>query len=232
MSVVVEGLGLALVKGLQWSQPTTAQVTSRGILGDRHWSPVTQDLVCIKATDFPEMVGVRASRDDLPAGDDALFDGQPQAVTYYTRTARARVYGGRLADRLSEAAGRRLLLAQASEPGHFLWSSPVSLLLRSQLGGFGLVWLGDDVGRYRANLVLDDRSEPLSLSVGTRLAVGSVVLEVERELERCVIINHHPASGERDVSLLGLLPPGLLLGYGCAVVHPGRINMGDSIRVA
>lgn len=226
MSITVDALGLAAVKGLSWSSAPEVHLIHDGVVGDRHWSPVTPDLTCIKATDHPAMVGVSAGSVDLPGAEHVLFDGRPQTVRYYSRPVTARIFDGPLAHRVSVAAGQRLYLACAEGPGHFLWSSPVSVLLRSELED-----LPHDVARYRANVVLDDRGQPLSMGVGTRLVMGEAVLEVERELERCVIINHHARTGNRDASLLGRLRPGLLLGYGCAVVGPGGVNVGDSVRV-
>ncbi|NHU84854.1 MOSC domain-containing protein [Kocuria sp. JC486] len=225
MTPRVEQLGFALVKGLSWTLADTVQVTHDGVVGDRHWSPVTPDLRCIKATDFPEMVGLSASAVDLPTEGDALFDGESQTVRYYSRPVRARVFGGRLADRISEAAGQRLYLAQAPGPGSFLWSSPVSVLLRSELDG-----LPGDVGRYRANVVVDDRADLLRLAPGAQLSLGDVLLEVERELERCVIVNHDLVTGSQDASLLGDLRPGVLLGYGCRVLQSGRVSVGDAVE--
>lgn len=226
MTAIVERLGSATVKGLSWSAPGGVQIVGQGVVGDRHWSPVTPELVCIKATDFPAMVGLSATLSELPRAPHVLFDGIPQTVRYYNRPVTARVFGGPLAEKISEAAGRRLYLACAEGPGHFLWSSPVSVLLRSELGA-----LPNDVDRYRANVVLDDRAEPLNLTAGTRLELGDAVLEVERELERCVLINHHAVSGERDASLLGQLRPGPVLGYGCNVIRVGTVHLGARVRV-
>ena len=223
MTAVVECLGLTLVKGLTWSSPRAVRVETGGVRGDRHWSPVTPDLRCVRATDFPTMVGLAVSRADLPTSQDALFGGEPRTVTYYGRPLRARVHAGALANRISAAAGQRLYLAESAGPGSFLWSSPVSVLLRSELVG-----LPESIGRFRANVVLDDREAALTLAPGERLRVGEVVLEVERELERCVIINHDPTTGKRDASLLRRLRPGALLGYGCRVLQPGRIGVGTS----
>lgn len=224
MTPRVEQLGFALVKGLSWTSPAAVWVTHDGVVGDRHWSPVTPELRCIKATDFPAMVGLAVGEADLPSEGDVLYGGEPQTVRYYSRQVSARVYAGPLADRISEAAGQRLDLAQAPGPGHFLWSSPVSVLLRSELDG-----LPDDVGRYRANVVVDDRDAPMTLTSGTRLNLGDVVLEVERELERCVIVNHDPVTGDRDASLLARLRPGVLLGYGCRVVRAGSVGVEDVV---
>lgn len=226
MSVVVDRVGLAVVKGLSWASLSSGRLVAGGVVGDRHWSPVTRDLTCIKATDHPEMVGMWAGPSAVPRADEVLFDGAAQTVRYYDRPVTARVFGGPLADRISAAAGRQLLLACSEGPGHFLWSSPVSVLLRSELQG-----LPDDVARYRANLVLDDRDDPLSLMVGSQLEIEDVVLEVERELQRCVVINHEPTSGAQDASLMRSLRGSALLGYGCRVIRAGAVRCGDPVRV-
>lgn len=222
MTPAVERLGLVPVKGLSWNSPDRIEVQAGGVTGDRLWSPVTSDLRCIRATDHPSMVGVGAGSKDLPTVErDVLFQGAEQIVHYYTRRVPARIFGGRLAEHLSEAAGQRLLLARAGEPGSFLWSSPVSVLLRSELPG-----LPGDVDRYRANVVIDDRDAPLKAVPGSRLVLGEVVLRFERELDRCVVINHHPVTGHRDASLLKRLRPGALLGYGCKVLRAGPLGVG------
>lgn len=221
MSVKVARLGLALVKGLSWSTPHSMQVSASGVAHDRSWSPVTAGLQCLKATDFASLVGLRVTSQDLPGPADICFDGKPQTVTYYGQPVQARLYRGALAKTLTEATGLEVLLAQRAAGG-FVWSSAVSMLLRSELAV-----LPGDVDRYRANIVIDDLASPLVLPVGTRLQVGEVTLEVERELERCVLINHNPVTGQHDASLLRKLRPGALLGYGCRVLFDGKITLGD-----
>lgn len=51
-------------------------------------------------------------------------------------------------------------------------------------------------------------------------------LVVERELDRCLVVNHDPVTGEHDEDLLHRLRPGVLLGHGARVQSGGRLRTG------
>ncbi|GEM_PF-4045692 len=222
MDAAVESLGWTPVKGAAWLQEQSVELDEQGVAGDRLWSPVVGDigggLRCIKATDVPWLVGVGV----LPAelADEPQLSPATTQVRYYHRHFEATIHRGRVAERLSRAAGQELWLARTSQRPGFIWSSPVSVLLRSELDD-----LPTDTGRYRPNLVLDDRAAPLRLSPGSRLRVQGVELEVEQPLERCLVINHNPVTGQQDHSLLKRLHPGVLLAWGCRVVRPGTLRV-------
>ncbi|GAA1388933.1 MOSC domain-containing protein [Luteococcus peritonei] len=218
----VERLGWSPVKGTSWLSAERLELDGDGIEGDRLWSPVTPDLRCVRATDLPWLAGLRVEPTELPGPDDLLLDGRERTVLYYDRRFSALVHGGEVARRLSEAAGQELLLARTTGRRGFIWSSPVSLLLRSELDDLPL-----DTDRYRPNIVLDDRAEPIRPEPGMRLRLGPVVLHVEAPLERCLVIDHHPVTGRRDQRLLGRLRPGVLLGWGCRVLAPGSLALGE-----
>lgn len=222
--MIVERLGFTLVKGLAWNGAQRLQVTASGVTGDRAWSPVRPDLTCLRATDFPSMVAMTMDADELPRPSDLIFDGRPQEVRYYQRRIPATIHRGALAERISDWAGEEVWLARSVTDERFIWSSPVSVLLRSELAH-----LPGDVDRYRANIVLDDREAPLQLAPGSRLHLGSAELKIEGELERCIVVNHHPLTGAQDHSLLKRLRPGVKLAFGCRVVTPGEVRVGDAI---
>lgn len=223
MSAVVEALGRCLVKGCTWQPLERVEAGVDGLAEDRLWSPVDEHLHCLRATGMPELVGLEAPRSAL----DALVPGRDQTVHYYDRAVRASVHDGPLAQALSAAAGVPVRLACSRDGQRFIWSSPVSLLLRSELEEAGLP---QDLARYRANVVVDDRKAPLAPAPGQRLRIGPVVLQVERPLDRCIVINHDPVTGRRDHSLLGRLRPGALLAHGCRVVHPGELELGAGVQ--
>lgn len=227
MDTVVSALGWAPLKGCTWLAADSVDLTADGVPGDRLWSPVTHDLRCVKATDVPELAGVLVQPDQLPALDEFLVHPDGQTVRYYDRTFPAMVHEGPVARRLSQAVGQQLWLAHTSASRGFVWSSPVSLLLTSQLARLGLP---TDVFRYRPNVVVDDAARPLELAVDSRLRVGDAELVVERHLDRCVVVNHHPVTGAADASLLHRLDPGVLLGLGCTVARPGRVQLGDACQ--
>lgn len=216
----VESLGWVPVKGTTWHQEQELRLTLDGVPGDRLWSPISPQGVCLKATDVPELAGVRVETDELPGPDEHLVGG-PTTLHYYDRVFPGTKHGGPVAERLSEAVGRPVLLGHTTAPRGFVWASPVSVLLRSELDQ-----LPTDTGRYRPNVVLDDRDAPLHPEPGDRLRLGEVLLEVEHELDRCLVINHNPVTGRKDQSLLKRLRPGLLLAYGCRVVEPGTVRVG------
>ena len=64
----------------------------------------------VKATDVPQLAGVRAEVDDLPSDRDAIFNGE-RTIRYHDRTFPGLVFDGPVAERLSAAAGRGLLSA-------------------------------------------------------------------------------------------------------------------------
>ncbi|WP_420174592.1 MOSC domain-containing protein [Luteococcus sp. OSA5] len=144
-------------------------------------------------------------------------------MRYYDRSFNCTIHGGPVAERLSRAAGTDLLLARTTGTAGFIWSSPVSILLRSEVEALGLP---TDLGRYRANLVVDDRDAPLTLGAGNVLDFGEVRLVVERELDRCLVVNHDPVTGEHDEDLLHRLRPGVLLGHGARVESGGLLRAG------
>lgn len=224
MSAVVEALGRCLVKGCTWQPLERVAVGADGLAEDRLWSPVDEQLHCLRATEMPELVGLEASRSAL----EALGPGRDETVHYYDRAVRASVHDGPLARALSEAAGVPVRLARSRDGQRFIWSSPVSLLLRSELDEAGLP---QDLARYRANVVVDDRETLLAPAPGQRLRIGGLALQVERPLDRCIVINHDPLTGRRDQSLLGRLRPGALLAHGCSVVRPGQLELGATVQV-
>jgi uncharacterized protein YcbX len=221
----LERIGSTLVKGLGWSQHERIGVAVGGLDRDRRWTPVwADDLTCLRAPQFPAMVRLVVEPGDLP-GDDQHVVHQEARIRYYDRRIPARVHDGPLARRLSAEAGRQVLLARTLFSDAIVWGAPVSVLLRSELAG-----LPSDTDRYRPNLVIDDRDAPLALAAGSRLEVGAVTLEVVAELERCVIIDHDPVTGQKDHSLLRRIRPGALLAYGCMVVTEGDLAVGDPVR--
>ncbi|WP_053448104.1 MOSC domain-containing protein [Kocuria palustris] len=221
----LERIGSTLVKGLGWSAHAQIGVSIGGLDDDRRWTPVWADeLTCLRAPQFPAMVRHAVTQADLPADDEHVVHPETR-IRYYDRRIPARVHDGPLAQRLSTEAGRRVLLARTLFSDAIVWGAPVSVLLRSELAG-----LPSDTDRYRPNLVIDDRDAPLALAAGSHLQVGAVTLEVVGELERCVIIDHDPITGQKDHSLLRRIRPGALLAYGCMVVTEGELAVGDPVR--
>lgn len=86
------------------------------------------------------------------------------------------------------------------------------------------------VRRFRPNLVVDGAGE--DDLVGRRMAVGSVVLDVTKRIDRCVMVTRpQPGGIERDLTVLRtvLRETGGFLGVGALVVTPGEVRVGDEL---
>lgn len=81
----------------------------------------------------------------------------------------------------------------------------------------GSQWLGSDEHLLTTDGLAGDR---LWSPVLTDVDV------VERELDRCLVVNHDPVTGEHDEDLLHRLRPGVLLGHGARVQSGGRLRTG------
>jgi uncharacterized protein YcbX len=86
--------------------------------------------------------------------------------------------------------------------------------------------------RFRPNLLVDGAGE--DDLVGRRIAVGSVVLDVTKRIDRCVMITRpQPGGIERDLSVLKavLRETDGFLGVGALVATPGEVRVGDELSL-
>lgn len=84
--------------------------------------------------------------------------------------------------------------------------------------------------RFRPNVVVDGAGE--DELVGRRIAIGTVVLEVAKRIDRCVIVTRpQPAGIDRDLTVLRTVVRdyGGFLGVGAVVVTPGELHAGDEV---
>lgn len=221
-------LGWTPVRGTRWLAPDSVLVDADGIRGDRAWSAVDSGLDAVRAAKHPEMMRLVVYEGDLPASTDAAPEVE---VTYWGRPVPASLHDGPLAERLSDCIGAPVRLARTRRPGGFIWGAAVSVLFTSELTA-----LPHDppvqVDRYRPNVVVDDARDPLGIVPGAVLQAGGVRLRAVDPIDRCIVIDHHPLTGERDERLMSRLRPGALLGWGCRVEVPGRLCVGDPVQLA
>lgn len=100
----------------------------------------------------------------------------------------------------------------------------VSILSRASLGDW-------PVRRFRPNVVVDGSREDEFL--GRRLGLGSVVLEVVKRIDRCVMVTRpQPGGIATDVSVLKtvLRHSDGFLGVGAVVVEPGEFRVSDEVE--
>lgn len=100
----------------------------------------------------------------------------------------------------------------------------VSILSRASLRDW-------PVRRFRPNVVVDGSGE--DELVGRRVGLGSVVLDVVKRIDRCVMVTRpQPGGIERDLSVLKtvLRDSDGLLGVGAVVVEPGEFGVSDEVE--
>ena len=117
------------------------------------------------------------------------------------------------------------------------WQGPKGTFHDSNRTQVHLVTTGSigewNVRRFRPNIVVDGAGE-LDL-VGRSLHVGSVVLDIVKPTDRCVMTTRpQPRGIERDLDVLRTINSRSSgdLGIGCMVIQPGTIRVGDLVRVA
>lgn len=86
------------------------------------------------------------------------------------------------------------------------------------------------VRRFRPNVLVDGAGE--DTLVGRRVAIGPVVLDVAKRIDRCVVVTRpQPGGIGRDLDVLRtvLRESDGFLGVGALVVTPGHIQVGDEV---
>ncbi len=75
--------------------------------------------------------------------------------------------------------------------------------------------------------------------IGAQVQVGEAVIAVNGDVGRCAVTTHDPDTGVRDLDTLGVLAgyrreglhEDLPLGVYGAVAVPGRVGVGDGVRL-
>jgi len=86
------------------------------------------------------------------------------------------------------------------------------------------------VRRFRPNVLIDGSGE--DQLVGRRIAIGSVVLDVMKRIDRCVMVTRaQPGGIDRDLCVLRTVMQECegFLGVGAVVAHTGEMQIGDEL---
>lgn len=222
------------VKSMGGEQLRECDVTDVGLVGDRLWGVV--DLETGKVLTAKRDGRLLFATARLICDNDVevtLPDGQVLTDD----------------DQLSDWLGRRVSLQRAGDSGgHFenprdfeaesdwvSWQGPprawhdikrarVSLLSTGSVGNW-------DVRRFRPNVFLDGTGE--GDHVGEFLSIGSTVLSVQKQLDRCVMVTRAQPGIAKDLDVLREINRnrGTVLAVGALVERVGRIAVGDEIVI-
>jgi hypothetical protein len=226
------------VKSLQGERLESARVTPDGIEGDRRYA--IYDLATgfgLTARRMPELLFASARLDGdgkleitLPDGSTAEDDealsawlGRPVALRSTDSDADRRYEDPE--DFEQEATGD--WAAYSGAPGAFHDDPDVRVSLVST------ATLGDwDRRRFRSNVLLDGEGE--DALVGSRVALGEVVLDVGMKIARCVMTTRPQPGIERDLQVLRRIASerDACLAVGATVARGGSARVGDQLTPA
>ncbi|WP_353507081.1 MULTISPECIES: MOSC domain-containing protein [unclassified Bacillus (in: firmicutes)] len=212
-------------------------IASYGLYGDRSHAFLdeTRPEKYLTATQFHEMIGYTASF----MGEEFLDTYLPIKIV----SPEGKIYkwgDQELLTELEEKSGRRIKGIQylprqvplgAIEEEHVLIVTDTSLQEMSAL------W-GQEVNhrRFRPNLIFSlYENIPFAEDTwfGKCIRIGEVELEIVRHCERCMIITIDPSTLTLDKTLLKTVVQKRNNHFGvyASVIKPGKVNVGDSIRL-
>lgn len=174
---------------------------------------------------------------DRTAALIVVSDGHSRTGKTYRGKEDARLHTLASAEGAVQAAASAGLVAVREDTeGRYFDAQPISLIFDTWLERLeALCGTPAEALRFRPNLVAAAapgfRAREPEL-VGKRLRIADVELTVIKPITRCVTPSYDLVSGERNPALARALAVDLgnLMGIYCAVVHPGRIAIGDAIE--
>lgn len=256
MSRVVR-FSIAPVRSLGLEHPSEIVLTEQGVAEDRRFYLIDDDDRIVDRLVVGKLVQVGAHTDpdgatlrlDFPDGTSIGGDvrlGAAVETPIYSRTGVGHLVEGPWAEALAPIAGRRVRLVRCDQVGGTRRGNSASLVSQGSLDELARQAGVDAVDARRFRMLIDlDGTVPHEEDdwIGHRIAVGEAVLEVTERDGRCAITTQHPDSGERDMDTLrtiiryrGLMPdrsgaPKAMFGVLADVDRPGRVRLGDEVRV-
>jgi uncharacterized protein YcbX len=251
--VQVVSVGFAPVKGTRHTSYDAVRLDAHGPVGDRAFCLVGADNhKVLKTVPHRALLAVLARWDgdtldlELPSGETvsgaAAPSGEQVTCDYWGRSVTHELTDGPHSERLSSYLGKDVRLA-ASPRGGVVYGAPVSILTTASLRDLGertgRTDLLDTTARFRMTMVVDTGDRPYVEDswAGRELRIGDAVVEVQRAVARCGVIDLDPTTGTKDGSLLMALAgyrPNTggepWFGVDARVVTPGVIRGGATVE--
>jgi uncharacterized protein len=244
------------VKGLRVRPLDEVELTEDGVPGDRAFFVVDDRGAMVSATRLGPLVAVVARHDDgtlaldFPDGREVAAPvelGDPEDVRFFGLTLHARPVRGPFSDALSEHAGKPLRMFatpperpgvdRGREGGVTLLSVASLERLRDQAGETEPV----DPRRFRMTFGVEglDAHEEDGW-IGRTVRVGDALVRAGGNVGRCAATTRNADTGVVDFKTLHLLAEyrgdvpateRLPFGVHARVIEPGRVRLGDAVRV-
>jgi MOSC domain-containing protein len=256
LSARVAWISYCPVKGLAIKQLDRCELTEAGVAGDRQFFLVDENdrLVNSKGLGVlqqivPQYDGEADSLtltfpDGATVAQQIGLNGSLNAL-FWSTTVDVRVVDGPWSEAISEFAGRNLRLVRAPAPApDRLRSGTATLLGTGSLRAMARILGGDSVDerRFRMNFGIDGlREHEEDEWLGLRVRLGEAVVVPQGNVGRCAVTTQNPDTGAPDLDTLKALAayrPGidatepLPFGVHAAVAHPGRVRVGDAVKLA
>ena len=254
----VARISIAPVKSLHLVNPDEVELTRAGVVGDRRFWLVDGERRLVNGKRHPELMRVHAEWSEesrwlaltFPDGsvvDGEVEPGEPFAAELYGVPHRSRTVPGPWQDALAEFAGAPLTLLWSEEGAQDRgndrggWASVVSRGSLERLRAEAGVAEAVDGRRFRMLFEIDGVEPHEEDSwLGHRVAIGDAVIVPLGDIGRCVVTTCDPDTAASDFDTLKLLagyrPEGvaepLPFGVYCDVALPGRVRVGDPVRLA
>lgn len=216
--LTVRAAGLSPVKGMRHLPLGAVHLDARGAVGDRAWCLV--DVAArrvLRTVQHPVLMAVVARVEGdlltlrLPDGRSVASAPGPTGETlscdYWGRTVSLALTDGPHGALVSSYLGRDVRLARAPRTAVVFGGSPVTMVTTASLDDLAERVGGPvDSARFRPNLVVATDEPWVEDSWrGRELRVGDAVVRIEGPVPRCAVVDHHPATGEKDLRLLRAL---------------------------
>lgn len=256
INYTITRLSTALIKGLSLHHPESIDLTMHGAAGDRLFYLIDDTGTLQSCTRNPGLYGLSAAYDsesqrlEVTRDDEVLAAGiaEPSLAVDTDMWGLRTLVGDVVADPawsifFSDIVGRRVQLVRARrsafdvEPATLLGTGSVEQLAR-HAGIPGL-----DSRRFRMLIEFSGGDPHVEDSWnGKRLEIGDAILRAGGPVKRCAATTRDPDSGAVNLQTLRLitayrgrqnsvLGPGANFGTYGAVIEPGTISVGDSLRV-
>jgi uncharacterized protein YcbX len=231
--VIVTELWRYPVKSLQGERIDRVRVENDGLIGDRRFALFdVASGMGLTARRVPELLYASARwlgdavEITLPDGSVARDDGALSAWLGRAVTLRHASFEGTRRFEWPtdiETEAEESWHSWDAAPGAFQDSTRVSLVSSATLRDW-------PVRRFRPNVVLDGDGE--DALVGSDIRVGGCVLQVHKQIDRCVMVARPQPDGiDRDLDVLKtiLRERAGFLAIGAGVVEEGEIAVGDQL---
>jgi len=225
------------VKSMGGETLLDAQVTDLGIEGDRGWSIFDRVTgTTLTARRAPELLFASARLVDgelvisLPDGTEVGDRDDDALSAWLQRDVEIRDAGRH---NLDEGGVYEVPLDAENDAEWVSWTGPGGAFHDSAQTRVSLVstaTLRDwDRRRFRTNVVVDEPGE--DDFVGGRIRVGDTLLDVAKQIDRCVMVTRPQPGVDRNLGVLTTINAerATFLAVGCLVVQPGSIALGDRV---